>query len=81
MVEPLDFVPSHEPDYEFESGETAMDIETLHEELNALTSEERSLLLSDMDNLTSNQKTKYTLLVQRLKNTLTSPCCQIIPLT
>lgn len=81
MVEPLDFVPNHEPDYDFESVETVSDRENLQCQLAALTPEERSLLLSDMDNLTSNQKTKYTLLVQRLKNTLTSPCCQIIPLT
>jgi hypothetical protein len=79
-VSPLDTVPVHEPDYEYETAETTMDKDTLHEELNALTSEERSLLLSDVNNLPAESKTAYTLLVTRLKNTLTSPCCQIQPL-
>jgi hypothetical protein len=80
MMEPLDFVQSHEPDYDYEPEETCMHRDELHTELNALQPEERSLLLSDVNNLAADQKTKYALLVERLKNTLSTPSLQIQPL-
>jgi hypothetical protein len=57
-----------------------MDKDSLHEELNALSPDERTLLLSDKD-LSVDEKLRYAALVVRLKSTLPNPSIYAVPLT
>ena len=79
-VSPLDSVPSHEPDYEFEPTETEMDRDNLHEALAELRPDERKLLLCDEGSVSVQDKPARAILMTRLKSTIDHPSIQIQPL-
>jgi hypothetical protein len=80
FTEPLATVPLAEPNYEYESAATGMHRDNLDEALAELTSEERSLLLQDEDTVSVQDKPLRSILLSRLKNTLSTPSLQIQPL-